>query len=143
MKGANHMKMTMIKTNEADGIVLDWLLAKTRGVEIVNPNQLGEAIRLKQDGRCADALYSPITNWLQGGNVVEDLIEAGFHFQKGEFQPCKCIRVKGDEVIVGFGPTILVAAGRAWVTMQLGDEAEVPKKLLSDEPLARSRSARP
>ena len=77
------------------------------------------------NGWSEDQCYTPSTNWLRGGPIIEresisictqmtnkDWMAGSFH---------------GD--IDGFGPTPLIAAMRCFVASRLGDEAEVPEEL--------------
>ena len=109
-----------IKTNEATGPALDWMVAKCEGltaehgwtaVEIFNAERVGE-------GRH----YS--TDWAQGGPIIEreliDIQPLGNQYNGVQWRAC------GGWI----SPTPLIAAMRCYVASRLGDEVEVPNELL-------------
>jgi hypothetical protein len=111
-----------VKTSELTGEALDWAVAMCGGYT-------GIAL---QD-RINTDWYSPSTEWVQGGPIIErEDIATSPHDTLGwaAFQSHTAI----DGVIYKdyFGPTLLVAAMRCYVASKLGDSVEVPEELLKD-----------
>lgn len=85
---------------------------------------------------------SPSTYWDHGGPILERLIASGFdihpEYGRDEYpaMPFWCTNMDGDsrpynrdwetEYICTGGPTILIAAMRAYVTSVFGEEVEIP-----------------
>ena len=100
-----------IKVSEAQGAVLDWLVAKCDvGAEFIC--EIGDP-----------HFYS--TDWSQGGPIIEregiELLCESLGFR------WVAIPQKGPE---WRGPTPLIAAMRCYVASKLGDEVEIPEGLL-------------
>jgi hypothetical protein len=92
--------------------------------------------------------WKPSSNWTQGGLIIQRL--NGFHLKQWLESPPESSweahihNYDGDWI--QFGPTPLVAAMRCYVASKLGDEVEVPRKLVttgvpapSDDTAARGR----
>lgn len=102
-----------INISKADSIVLDWLVAQCRGLEL----------DLSPDGYYT---YKPSSKWEHGGPIIErerisvisdyHEIEDGWLADGGKKQV--------------FGPTPLIAAMRCYVASKLGEEVEVPDWLI-------------
>jgi hypothetical protein len=120
-----------IKVKEAEGIVLDWFVAKsfeeskylhiTRGALRYKPGQFSD-----------EEEYSPSTNWEQGGQIIqrEGISCITKKFLKDPARAFLAYR-EGDSLDAGqFGSTMLIAAMRYYVTSKLGDEVEVPEDLI-------------
>jgi hypothetical protein len=106
-----------MKTDELDGIALDWAVAKCEKPEWLG-NQ-AEVYVLK-------AGFHPSTDWAQGGQIIErerieivpnDMWDA---YKEGQHVP-------------NTGATPLVAAMRCYVASKLGDEINVPLFLMGDQ----------
>lgn len=112
-----------IRTSELTGKALDYAVALTEGVECDEHN---EPIWFDADGLEAPRVtYSPSTNWAHGGPIVDRAD----------------IRIRG--IVGGYsawtkktvprlltGPTMLVAAMRAHVFAELGEEVDIPEWLV-------------
>lgn len=120
--------MKTIRTAEAVGAALDWMVAKAD----TNLYPVGD-IRLL-DGKLLSInagdyeysdrwqQYSPSTDWAQGGPIIEqekitisdslDSWAAGY-----------------NGTLRYFGPTPLIAAMRCFVASELGETVEVPEEL--------------
>ena len=116
-----------IKVSEATNLQLNWMVAKAenkldqgpwKGFEVVD----GE-LHLRYWGAVLDDSYNPIGCWAQGGPIIEwEKITTSDDGQDGW--------VAGYRgTLTYFGPTMLVAGLRAYVTSKLGDEVEVPEEL--------------
>lgn len=117
-----------IKIAEATPLQLDWLVAKCEG-------RSGEtALRDSHYG-----VYSPSTNWAQGGPIIERE-GVGLHRNskllylndEKRWQAHLIIALDGPPPRTGYdskGPTSLIAAMRCYVASKLGDEVEVPEDL--------------
>ena len=102
-----------MKTNELNGIALDWAVAKCEKPEWLG-NQ-AEVYVLK-------AGFHPSTDWAQAGVIIErerieivpnDMWDA---YKEGQHVP-------------NTGATPLVAAMRCYVASKLGNEVEIPTEL--------------
>ena len=109
-----------MKTNDLTGVALDWAVAKCEGK---NWGAVESFIAYHEDG---DMNYS--TDWAQGGPIIErEYIElVGF-----------CSSViweavfpgRGEDAVVQYGPTPLIAAMRCYVASKLGNKVDVPPEL--------------
>ena len=107
-----------VKTNEAEGEVLDRLVAQCEGQVYHGP---------------AWTKYS--TDWAQAGPIIENWeigIKRNAPCSYGrQWEASPSIRAKGAGWKFGYGPTPLVAAMRCYVASKLGDEVEVPDEIVS------------
>ena len=77
------------------------------------------------NGWSEDQCYTPSTNWLRGGPIIErESISICTQMTNKDW-----MALSFHEDIDGFGPTPLIAAMRCFVASRLGDEAEVPEEL--------------
>jgi hypothetical protein len=94
----------VMKTSELTGAALDWAVAKCEELEGV------------------DYEFSPTTDWLQGGPIIEreviDVWSTGIKNWGA---------ANGHRT--GSGPTPLIAAMRCFVLSKLGEEVEIPEEL--------------
>ena len=122
-----------IKVSEAEHEVLDWMVAKAKGLldagrVVVDFEYLAgqDPIRLNP---LPDVYYTtgykPSTNWAQGGPIIE--------------LECITLRCYTDALwdasigrldCVSDGPTPLIAAMRCYVAINFGDEVDVPDELV-------------
>jgi len=105
-----------IKTNELTGAALDWAVAKCEGECLV------DGALFTKDPDDEQVLYTPSTDWSQGGPIIErEHIELEWSGQDWTAV------TRADEEFFGFTP--LVAAMRCYVASKLGDEVEIPEEL--------------
>jgi len=121
-----------IKTSELTGAALDWAVAlieypewKEQGYLEVFPYDLHF-----DDGE----VYSPTTNWTQGGPIIEregiNLDNYGKNPRWSAWTPAPD-RESGEAQ--AYGPTPLIAAMRCYVASKLGDEVDVPDEFVKGE----------
>lgn len=108
-----------IKTSELTGAALDWAVG-TIDQPDWEPEDLMVNLYLDDDGY----YYSPSTNWMQGGPIIEG--EGIATDLDGDIW-CASYNTKPIAI---YGPTPLTAAMRCYVTSKLGDEVEIPEELL-------------
>ena len=101
-----------MKTSELIGISLDWAVAKCEGIKIIVRQENWD-------------WYS--SSWEQGGPIIErELIEI-YPLCNVEWGARK---VNGEGDLMRFyGDTPLIAAMRAYVSLELGDDIEIPEEL--------------
>ena len=154
------------KVSELSGAALDWVVAKCeeRG-RMRNPMGpmgghgwwiweetpsgqggiiLGKSVymqigpRIKPKTRNSGEVYSPSTDWAQGGPIIErELIDINAKFNSGSSIVPKgqwywqASTVNEDDVAYWFdGPTPLIAAMRCYVASKLGNDVYIPSELL-------------
>lgn len=128
-----------IKTSEATGGVLDWLVAKIEFGEVVRATT-DKRICVGFDGRF---LYTPSTNWAQGGPIVErkniamlpkfdiGCTEFGSdHYTQDGWVAYSAPAAYWVTPRLQLGVTPLIAAMRCYVASKLGEEVEVPDELV-------------
>jgi len=124
-----------MKTSELTGIALDWAVAK-----ITNPEWWDDGYMDGDPMAALDmddgAVYSPSTNWAQGGPIIEregiaiDVVRAGWTIDSWV-----AALVHEDEEFDGvaraeeYGPTPLIAAMRCYVASKMGDTIDIPEEL--------------
>jgi hypothetical protein len=122
--------MTKLKVSEANGTVLDWMVAKCecaniRVVRLVNPANV-LFLRYAPGQFSDEDVFSPSTDWSQGGPIIER--------ENIGVWPSESISGKwGARMLntyIMYGPTALVAATRCYVASRLGDEVDVPEELM-------------
>lgn len=133
--------MSKHKVSELEGALLDAAVARADGLRLVDrdgrlweatPNCDEEAAVAHDDydweTRTAHDLYSPGEDWSHGGPIIErermciqcpDVIEADLG--RGQWSA----NVLGSGGRWQQGPTLLVAAMRAYVAAKFGDEVEL------------------
>ena len=148
-----------IKTQELKNTALDWAMAKCENFDTRNNYrcQVIDADDIEYVFECCadddahaeeqalDAypnsevheierigLYSPTTNWEQGGPIIErEKISVGWSFGHDAWEAQIYLT---DEMIERYGPTPLIAAMRCYVASKLGDEVEIPDMLYAKTP---------
>ena len=121
-----------IKTNEASGPALDWMVAKCEGWEFKpNPHRFDSSPILSKDG--LDNLwfngYKPSKDWSQGGTIIERENVTGLQKSKHLGTGDVLWHCFIDNSNFQVGPTPLIAAMRCYCASKLGDEVEVPEEL--------------
>jgi hypothetical protein len=113
-----------MKTSELTGTALDW--AVTRAHQEGEPEfdyYLDHKNIVMEERGDLSWVYSPSTNWAQGGPIIER-------------EKIQILPRSADWVAIRFGPgkpitgtTPLIAAMRCYAASKLGDEVEIPKEL--------------
>jgi len=116
-----------IKTSELSGAALDWAVAKVEGKALV------DGCLFTKDPDDEQVLFSPSTNWSQGGPIIErkwlDITPWPNESDEELRWQCK----QHDSIdCVAFGPTPLIAAMRCYVASKLGDTVDVPDELAKE-----------
>jgi hypothetical protein len=132
-----------IKTSELSGKPLDWAVAKCEGGSdfihdgITWAFQLNSKTRVLSSGFNSIMNYCPSIRWSQAGPIIErEQIRLSIYddgrwgaerrlFDDGR----QAYTTSYGKVILGVGPTPLIAAMRCYVESKLGDEVEVPEEL--------------
>ena len=109
-----------IQVNQASDALLDLLVAKCLGYEIIKMHAFdGNKKVMGWIGRS----YSPSANWGQGGAIIdqEDINVGSYRIG------CRAELYLSNrtEPIYGYGPTRLIAAMRCFVLSKLGEVVEV------------------
>lgn len=135
--------MTPIKTINATGAALDWLVWKCAGgIDAYPKTGSGPAFLKLWRGTSAKYVH-PSTDWAQGGPIIEreginlsvdyqddalsnDMVQIGW---KGNLWNNSVPGTSGF-LQWAYGPTPLIAAMRCFVASRLGDTVEVPEELL-------------
>ena len=124
-----------IETSELIGAALDWAVAKCEAEKDVLycQQQYGRLlVRIAGNHETTDSewLYSPSTNWAQGGPIIErEKILADFDNGWSFETPWRCA-VSINRYDLYDGETLLVAAMRCYVASKLGDVVDIPEELL-------------
>lgn len=154
-----------VKTSELIGAALNWAVAIAQGYEPDRPQdgqvRRGNDYRLVGPDANHLVRYSPSTNWVQGGPLVEQFyiylspphvvfatrIENGKRVPADKVYHCWTAKVGPNiaqrpaefaelpmlrGLYAGDGETPLIAICRAVVACKLGDEVEVPDELLEE-----------
>lgn len=119
-----------VKTSEARGAVLDWLVATAKGFSPVFEHTLYDPIiYLSKMQKQEEDSYAPSRRWSEGGAVVEyEHINIEYRAPFGWW--AAWVRGGTEDEYGCTGPTPLVAAMRCFVASRLGDEVDVPDELM-------------
>lgn len=120
-----------IKTSDLIDVALDWAVALARD-ESVRVERGRVRFALSQFTNDYD-LYSPSTDWAQGGPIIErsnthiwtDRKDAAYAGHPDSYWVAEMTEIGG----IWWGPTPLIAAMRCYVASKLGDEVDIPKEL--------------
>lgn len=119
-----------MKTSELIGPALDWAVAKCENAlkNIDHFTGYGGVFSASFEHAPESGLYSPSSDWAQGGPIIEreyiSTIDCdGYDFWRAEKMNAKA------QVVTTYGPTPLVAAMRTFVASKLGYEIEIPEEL--------------
>lgn len=131
--------MAKVLICEIDGSALDWAVAQQQGIALRHASKTHGCYR---DHQCEDDIpsapgytYNPSTDWAHGGPIVDEMIRIGYTFQKSLFDnDIKAIRTSGGQFESQFGPTVLIAAMRCFISSDQKDwekgVIEVPDDLV-------------
>ena len=110
------MNTAKIKTSDLTGAALDWAVT---ACEL--RRQHGQNVPIPST---APKYFNPSTDWAQGGPIIEREKIAIDCDDEGLW-----VASYNDKPVAYYGPTPLIAAMRAFVASQLGDEVEIPTDL--------------
>lgn len=119
-----------VKVSESSGPVLDWLVAKCedylKHIRLDKFKQWEDLERTQV--RDDDYTYwNPSEDWAQGGPIIEregiDLIKQDGYWDADD-------NGQAQVSCMVSGPTALIAAMRCYTVSKLGEEVEVPERLL-------------
>ncbi len=114
-----------MKTAELTSTALDWAVAKCERLDV---SVLGDSVLL-WIGKDSNIDYEPSINWAQGGPIIErEWID--LHCVDDSLWTADCSTPDG--LIMGSGPTPLIAAMRCYVAASWGDD--VPAELTKGKP---------
>ena len=136
-----------VKTSELIGQALDWAVAKCEGYDCQFDDEVTGPWLIPQEGYLHDekplTRYTPSTSWAQGGPIgdreqisvwVSAFPNKGLwcaapaEFTSSTYDTFE--KVMGEMPDPIHGPTRLIATMRCYVTYNLGDEVEIPERLL-------------
>lgn len=127
--------MITVKTAELTGAQLDYAVGLANGY-IAYPEdsvEQGKVWHLNRDTAPFGEImyvedYTPSTCWNAAVPIIEKHLHAFDHMQSKD-RVCAIIKradLKNGGWDYGYGPTVLIAAMRCYVTYKLGNEVEVP-----------------
>lgn len=120
-----------VQTSTLAGAALDWAVAQVEGIEvaIAEPHYGADwrVYRPESGGK-----YSPSTDWAVGGPLLNKHCTSFGVVQDGSASRWRSFAYKAETGMsrIAGGESILIAACRAIVTLNLGDTAQVPKELI-------------
>lgn len=122
-----------IKTADLTGPALDWAVLTLEQSEDA-AWYLDHKGRLMEEHGDVSWVFTPSTNWAQGGPIIEREeigVRRNAPCSKGqEWEAMPSITAKGAGGRWCYGPTPLIAAMRCYVASRLGDEVDIPKELI-------------
>ena len=117
-----------MKTSELTGAALDWAVAKCGGHGVFIKHAPVQVMYTPK-GKRSWYIYTPSTNWAQGGPIIEreKIAVLPDEFSSGwEAHTC---HFDGQDEDLSKGPTPLIAAMRCYVVAKWNDEVEIPEEL--------------
>lgn len=118
------MKTITVETSQLSGAALDWAVAKAVG--LVAYTQPDGPVYRPDNGE----EWTPSTDWSQGGPLIERYCGLTDCRDAEQIEPfyaeTRCSNLDG----YANGTTLLIAACRAIVAAELGDDVEVPAELV-------------
>lgn len=111
------MKTVKIKTAEATGPALDWLVAKCEG----------NLITFDEHGCESGSWEKYSSRWSKGGPIIEREFIQICPVQRDEW---RAQMEFAENPAAQYGPTALIAAMRCYVASKLGDEVEITEELV-------------
>ncbi len=121
-----------IKTIKLKGVALDWAVALCEGYQAVDHSTMATSWVERKNLR-GDNDYEPASslkyssNWGKGGPIIERHGICLISDQEGTGDDWVARMPEGNDFC---GRTALIAAMRCYVSSKLGDEVEVPDKLV-------------
>lgn len=120
------------RISELVGTSLDWAVSEALGLTLDYTGGFLYSGREEYDyiqGLSYNEIYSPSTNWQQGGPIIErEEIHTYTQFPRSPMS-AKVWYARLHDKYRGFGPTLLIAAMRCYVSSRLGDIVEIPDEL--------------
>lgn len=114
------------KTAELSGYLLDWAVAEAEGLRT---KRIGDGVYLMDSKSRMRKLFSPSTDWRQGGPIIER--ERMLMCPISGVDGWSVSLIRGAEAWVAEGPTLLTAAMRMHAAGKFGDTVNVPEELMS------------
>jgi len=123
-----------IKVSEATKPQLNWLVAKCNQ-DWTDEDRWMNTLGYVDSGDPDDEPYQPTTDWAQGGPIIErkeinltcySPPKIGINWWSATIIRAGTLTVEE----IGQGPTPLIAAMRAYVISECGEEVEIPEELL-------------
>ncbi len=113
-----------MKTANLTGAALDWAVAKCEGLALV------DGCIFTKDPNEEQVLFTPSTDWAQGGEIIERerIAITGTNFPWWECDDGWYAHI-GE--CYSHGATPLEAAMRCYVASKLGKEIELPEELMN------------
>lgn len=118
-----------IKVSELQGAALDWAVAKCEGwIDDWNSWMYESSVAdIAESGS-----YHPSTDWALAGPIIE---RERIHICPVFMDDCAHTQawVDGRNTDKSYGSTPLIATMRCYVARKMGDEIEIPDKLINDQ----------
>lgn len=126
--------MAIVQVKDAEGSVLDWMVAKCEGTPAVRmfENSKGFRVYKNESMKMQGINFAPSTTWSQGGPIMDWLMAQGAEMRQGgpSAGNQRCWFKLDSQTFYSHGPIPLVAAMRCYVVYKLGDKVEVPDELI-------------
>ncbi len=143
-----------IKVSEAEGIALDWLVAKAKGLPVVRDpmgfksgseagywiweeKRNGLQTRIGGSPGSLGGGYNPSTNPAQGQPIQEEARIWLRTTDEGGDDPSCLWRAELPYRAVEVGPTAMIAGMRCFVSSELGEVVEIPDALAPNTQLTQ------
>ena len=130
-----------IKTSELSGAALDWAVAKCENLEI-HTLEKGMKISVRNGELEPWWVFTPSTNWAQGGPIIEredinvtrytraEVTETNQEiYRKDGWTASTTATAYWITPIRNYGTTPLLAAMRCYVTSKLGEWVDMPEEV--------------
>ncbi len=116
----------IVKTQDLDGIALDWAVAQSEQIETCGPQDFRE--QRKHRVQCGEFVYRWHQSWMQAGEIIErERINVTYSDDHKRWEAC--YTVDGNPIHRFDGATPLVAVMRTYVGFTLGGAVEIPEEL--------------
>jgi hypothetical protein len=116
-----------MKTSELTGAALDWAVAKCEELLLIDGGNLQIFNKqLRAHPAKLGTLYTPSTDWSQGGPIIE---REGIGTFKEDVAWVATLP-RASWLMELCGPTPLIAAMRCYCASKLGDTVEIPEELI-------------
>ncbi|MDW3712900.1 MULTISPECIES: phage protein NinX family protein [unclassified Pseudomonas] len=121
-------QMKTVRTAELIGAALDWAVGIAVGEHITRI--VGDHPHVLINGQIAGR-YLPSTDWSQGGPLIEKcMVRTQYAADTEKRADAGCLAQVWRPYAMAHGDTLLIAACRAIVAANLGDEVQIPAELL-------------